>query len=414
MPKEKVCVTGGSGYVGFTLGMELARRGFLVTLLDWTPPPSSPSSLPPDLTFIQIDIRDEGALCNEFHGTSIVFHVASYGMSGSTQLNRTLVEAINVGGTKAVLNAARASGVERLVFTSTYNVVFGGQSINGGDESLAYFPFNKHVDIYSKTKGLAEQMVLAANNTPLRDESTVDTNNRRSSEGISGVGSEESSKHLFTCAVRPAAIWGPEEQRHTPRIVSYLERGLFCFIFGDKGAKMDFVHVENLVEGHILAAEGLSADNGRRAAGQAYFISDGEDAAINNFEFFRPLVEGLGYRFPRLRLPFWLIYFVAFVTEIVHSMVAPWFPFEPLLTRAECFKAGINHWFILDKARSELGYRPKRYDIGEVVTRFKDEGHGRVQSTPRDGSLFGIAGTAFMFTSIWLVVHLVLMGWNGN
>lgn len=413
MSKEKICVTGGSRYVGFTLGMELARRGFLPTLLDWTPPPSSTSPLPPGLTFIQADIRDEAALRDAFQGASIVFHVASYGMSGSTQLNWRLVEAINVRGTRAVINAALAAGVERLVFTSTYNVVFGGQSISGGDESLPYFPFNEHVDIYSKTKGVAEQMVLNANGILISNERNVmvNANARRCSARLSEIGCEEDSRCLWTCAVRPAAIWGPDEQRHTPRIVSYLERGLFSFVFGDPAAKMDFVHVKNLVQGHILAAEGLKSENNRAAAGQAYFISDGEDAAINNFEFFRPLVEGLGYSFPRLRLPFWLIYFVAFLTEWLHWLVAPWIPFEPLLTRAECFKAGINHWFVLNKARSELGYRPRRYRIQEVVKRFKDEGHGRIA---RDGSFYGIAGAAFLFTSLWLIVHLALMGMDGN
>lgn len=59
----------------------------------------------------------------------------------------------------------------KLVYTSTVNVVFGGQSITCGDESLPYFPAARHVERYSATKAQAEQAVLAANMAPLQDES---------------------------------------------------------------------------------------------------------------------------------------------------------------------------------------------------------------------------------------------------
>lgn len=59
------------------------------------------------------------ALTAHFRGASLVFHLASYGMSGGAQLQRRLVQAVNVGGTRAVLAAAVAAGVDRLVYLST-------------------------------------------------------------------------------------------------------------------------------------------------------------------------------------------------------------------------------------------------------------------------------------------------------
>lgn len=53
-------------------------------------------------------------------------------MSGSQQLLPAVIEAVNVGGTRAVLQAALAAGVCRLVYLSTYNVVYGGQRIEAG------------------------------------------------------------------------------------------------------------------------------------------------------------------------------------------------------------------------------------------------------------------------------------------
>lgn len=229
--------------------------------------------------------------------------------------------------------------------------------------------------------------VLSANMTPIQSDLTESQkkqkNGTRNGRKLTGGEIRRSQsrvctttqRYLRTCAIRPAAIWGPHETRHLPRVVKYLEQGLFFFTFGDPAAKMDFVHVRNLAEAHILAAEGLTAERGYVAAGQAYFVSDGEDLAVNNFEFFRPLVEGLGYQFPRLRLPLLLVYWVAFLLEIVHWAVHRWLPFEPLLTRAEVYKAGVNHWFSIDKAREELGYRPRCYDIREVIRAFKAKGH---------------------------------------
>jgi nucleoside-diphosphate-sugar epimerase len=94
------------------------------------------------------------------------------------------------------------AGVPRLVYLSSYNVVYGGQRTEGGDEALPYFPPDRHPDAYSRTKALAEQAVLAADGAALSP----------------APGSNETEGFLRTCALRPAAIYGPGEQRHLPRM----------------------------------------------------------------------------------------------------------------------------------------------------------------------------------------------------
>lgn len=133
------------------LGRALAGAGFDVLLLDLAPPPTLADAPLPSLEFAAVDVRDEAgghsgapvlpahlldgqahsptpllaplppiaALAAHFKGASLVFHLASYGMSGGAQLQRRLVEAVNVGGTRAVLAAAVAAGVGRLVYLST-------------------------------------------------------------------------------------------------------------------------------------------------------------------------------------------------------------------------------------------------------------------------------------------------------
>lgn len=326
------------------------KTGAKIILFDTVPPKQS---TPKDVVFVQGDIREYEHVERAIAGVDCVFHIASYGMSGREQLNRHLIEAVNVQGTLNVLKACVENGVSRLVYTSTFNVVFGGQVIVNGDESLPYLPLHLHPDHYSRTKSLAEMAVLEANGSVLK--------------GGSGV--------LRSCALRPAGIYGPGEQRHLPRIVSYIEKGIFRFVYGEPSSLVEFVHVDNLVLAHELAANALTSERQHRSAGQAYFISDGRP--VNNFEFFRPLVEGLGYPFPKLRLPISLIYFFAFLTEMIHHLIGPVYNFQPLLTRTEVYKTGVTHYFSMAKAKAELGYEPQEQNLDEVVRWFRSRGHGR-------------------------------------
>ncbi|CAK6958816.1 short-chain dehydrogenase/reductase family 42E member 1 [Scomber scombrus] len=343
-------ITGGCGYFGYRLACSLHKKGAKIILFDKVPPNQA---MPKDIEFVQGDIRDHAQVEKAVTDVDCVFHIASYGMSGREQLNRDLIEAVNIQGTQNILKACVEHGVPRLVYTSTFNVVFGGQVIENGDESLPYLPLHLHPDHYSRTKSLAEMAVLKASGTALQDGSGV----------------------LRTCALRPAGIYGPGEQRHLPRIVGYIEKGIFRFVYGEPSNLVEFVHVDNLVSAHELAADALTAEKQHCSAGQAYFISDGQP--VNNFEFFRPLVEGLGYPFPKLRLPISLIYFFAFLTEMFHHLIGPFYNFQPLLTRTEVYKTGVTHYFSMAKAKAELGYDPQRHNLDEVVQWFRSRGHGK-------------------------------------
>ncbi|XP_005073129.1 short-chain dehydrogenase/reductase family 42E member 1 [Mesocricetus auratus] len=351
-PEETILITGGGGYFGFRLGCALNQKGVRVILFDISQPAQN---LPEGITFIRGDICCLSDVETAFRDTDIacVFHIASYGMSGREQLMKTLIEEVNVRGTDNILQTCLERGVPRLIYTSTVNVVFGGQVIRNGDESLPYLPPHLYTDHYSRTKSIAEKKVLEANGSAFKQ--------------CNGI--------LRTCALRPAGIYGAGEQRHLPRIVSYIERGLFRFVYGDPNNLVEFVHVDNLAKAHILASEALKADKGHVASGQPYFISDGRP--VNNFEFFRPLIEGLGYTFPSIRLPVSIIYCFAFLIEMTYFILGRLYNFQPFLTRTEVYKTGVTHYFSLEKAKKELGYEPQPFDLQEVVEWFKVRGHGR-------------------------------------
>ncbi|XP_011745452.2 putative short-chain dehydrogenase/reductase family 42E member 2 [Macaca nemestrina] len=347
--RQKVLVTGGGGYLGFSLGSHLAKSGTPVILLDRRRPQWE---LSPETEFIQADVRDEEALYRAFKGVDCVFHMASYGMSGAEKLQKEQIESINVGGTKLVIDVCVRQRVPRLIYTSTVNVAFGGKPIEQGDEdSVPYFPLDEHIDHYSRTKAIADQLTLMANGMPLP-----------------GGGA------LRTCVLRPPGIYGPEEQRHLPRVAGHIKKRLFMFRFGDRKARMNWVHVHNLVQAHVLAAEALTAAKGYVASGQAYYINDGE--SVNLFEWMAPLFEKLGYSQPWIQVPTSWVYLTAAVMEHLHLALRPICCLPPLLTRSEVRSVAVTHTFQIAKARAQLGYAPDKFKFADAVELY-------VQSTTR-------------------------------
>uniref|UniRef100_A0A669QHU8 Short chain dehydrogenase/reductase family 42E, member 2 n=1 Tax=Phasianus colchicus TaxID=9054 RepID=A0A669QHU8_PHACC len=338
----RAVVTGGGGYFGYKLGCALANSGASVVLYDIHKPIwEIPNGV--------ADVRDYDAIFAACEGADCVFHVASYGMSGREQLHKEEIETVNINGTRFIIDACKQRNISRLIYTSTVNVVFGGLPIEDGDEeTVPYFPIEKHVDHYSRTKSIAEQMVLAANGTPLAG---------------GGV--------LHTCVLRPPGIYGPEEQRHLPRLAKNIERGLLNFKFGDPSAKMNWVHVENLVQAQILAAEALTPEKNYIASGQVYFIHDGEK--FNLFEWLAPLVRTL------YSTGFGCI----FLNTILHSvLVGLCHCAQPLFSSAvrshlvcwllcrQVQNISTTHTFSIDKARRQLGYSPEKFAFADSVEHY--------------------------------------------
>nr|XP_008256085.1 putative short-chain dehydrogenase/reductase family 42E member 2 [Oryctolagus cuniculus] len=379
-PRQKVLVTGGGGYLGFSLGSSLAKGGTSVVLLDLRRPQWE---LPPGTEFIQADVRDEEALYRAFEGVDCVFHVASYGMSGAEKLQKEQIESINVGGTKLVIDVCVRRRVPRLVYTSTVNVAFGGKPIEQGDEdSVPYFPLDKHMDHYSRTKAIADQLILMANGTPLPGGGT-----------------------LRTCVLRPPGIYGPEEQRYLPRVAGHIKRRLFMFRFGDRKTRMNWVHVHNLVQAHVLAAEALTAAKGFVASGQAYYINDGD--SVNVFEWMAPLFEKLGYSQPWIQVPTCWVYLTATVMEYLHLALRPVCSVPPLLTRSEVHSVAVTHTFRIAKARAQLGYAPDKFRFADAVELYVQSTSRRPRGSPAPTLLRWLLGLLLLLGLLALALRFL-------
>ena len=355
---ERYAITGGCGYVGYRLALALVRQQprATVRLLDIRPPstspygdasstrasspfPSHPSHLSPAesrrLSFVQCDLTSASSVDSGLDGITLVYHVASYGMSGAEMLDKQLTAAVNVAGTAHVLAACRRHAIGALVYVSSYNVVFHGSPIRGGDESLPYPPLSSHTDTYSQTKTIAEQLVRSA--------------------------SHDRAQPIRVCVLRPAAIYGDGEQRHLPRILRLVQRGLAVFAIGSESVLCDWLYCDNLVHALLLARQRLREDERLglpNSTSRLYFVSDG--APCNNFAFLSGIIRPL--HLPPTFLfyvPTSVMLRVAHAIELVHAAVSRTLPalrFSPFLTRAEVLKVGREHWMSVDRARKELGW----------------------------------------------------------
>ncbi|CAK8569761.1 unnamed protein product [Lathyrus sativus] len=393
-------VTGGLGFVGSALCLELIQRG-AKQVRSFDLRESSPWShilKQKGVNCIQGDVSRKEDVERVLRGAECVFHLAAFGMSGKEMLQFGRVDEININGTCHVIDACLDLGIKRLVYCSTYNVVFGGQKIINGNETLPYIPIDTHVDPYGRSKSIAEQLVLKNNARPLKN---------------------DAGNHLYTCAVRPAAIYGPGEDRHLPRIITMARLGLILFRIGDETVKSDWVFVDNLVLALILASMGLLDDNnekGKRpiAAGQAYFICDG--SPVNSFEFLQPLLKSLDYELPKTSLSVEHALVLGRICQGVYTILYPWLnqrwlP-QPFILPSEVHKVGVTHYFSYLKAREEIGYVPMvtpREGMDSTITYWKQRKRQILDGPTIYAWLFCVIGmtslfcAAFLPDTIWIV-----------
>jgi len=237
----KTLITGATGFVGGKLLERLAELGFreLVTPLRSFMSAANVGRFPSN--FQRIDLTQIEALKAQMSGCRYVFHLA-YNTDGESGA------AFTVQSTRAVVDAAIASGVARLVIVSTGSVF--GTPAGRIDESAPYAP---SLGKYGRSKAEAERYALAAS--------------QRSG----------STKISVIC---PSAVYGPGGPTFTELPARLAMQGNFCWIDEGRG-NANYVYVDNLVDALVLAATQDAA------AGQRFIVSDG---VCSWREFLKPLL----------------------------------------------------------------------------------------------------------------------------
>ena len=159
----------------------------------------------------------------------VIIHTASP-VVADFKGSSTLYHKVNVDGTRVLLECAgQIKSTRVFVYTSSASVVH--DSVNdlvNADESLQVLRYPKQTEIYSHTKGLAEDFVLSSN---------------------------RKYSNMLTVAIRPAGIFGEGDVQILPNMLNVHYTGKTKIQLGDNRNRFDFTNVGNVAYAHILAAK---------------------------------------------------------------------------------------------------------------------------------------------------------------
>ncbi len=322
----RILVTGATGFVGSAVARRLLARGHRVRAL--VRASSDLGNLEGlDMERVRGDLTDPPSLQAALAGCDALFHVAADYRLWTP--DPKLLYAANVEGTRHLMEAALAQGVERIVYTSSVATLGLHADGTPADEDT---PVSIHdmIGHYKRSKYLAERVVREL----------------------------VATRGLPAVIVNPSTPVGPRDIKPTPtgrmvrdaalgRMPAYVDTGL------------NIVHVDDVAEGHCLALE-------RGRTGERYILG-GENLSLR--EILTIISSLTGRRPPRIRLPHELVLPLGYVAQTwARLRGGP----EPRLTADGVRMARKKMYFSSAKARRELGYvsRPAREALADAVAWF--------------------------------------------
>ena len=312
----KVFVTGATGFIGGRLVRRLCERGDEVMALVRSPAKAD------DLRALGVtlapgDITDAASVRAGMDGADAVFHCAAWYKVGVR--DRSMAWAINVDGTRNVLEAMRDLGIPKGFYTSTLAAFSdtGGRIV---DES--YRPnVRRWLSEYDRTKSAAHfdvALPMMAAGLPL-------------------------------VIVQPGVNYGPGDTSMVRTLFIQYLKGELPLV----PAKMAccWAHVDDTVTGHLLALE-----NGR--PGESYIVAGHPHSYVEALEMAERLT---GIKAPRLRPGPGVMRVMAAIMGVVEKVIP-----VPESMASETFRemAGTTYLGTHAKARRELGFDPRPLDVG--------------------------------------------------
>jgi nucleoside-diphosphate-sugar epimerase len=302
-------VTGASGFTGSHLCERLASEGCAVRGL--VRDPEHAAGLRQAGAEVAVgDLRDPQSLQRAAQGISVIYHIAAEFRHDN--LSRKEMMAVNVNGTKNMLDAAMQAGVQKFIHCSTIGV-HGDIKNPPADENAPCMPG----DIYQESKLAAERVVM---------EYMV-------------------SKQLPIVIFRPGGIYGPGDLRFL-KLVKAINKRHFVML-GSGKPLYQMIYIDDLIDGILLC--GTKSE----AVGKVYILTGNESVTLN--QLVKTIAQVLHVRPPRLRFPVMPVYVAGFLCE----MVCKPFGINPPLYRRRVDFFRKSRCFNIAKARRELGFEPR-------------------------------------------------------
>ena len=321
-------VTGVAGFLGSAVARVLAASGrTLRGVVRASSPRANLADFPGEL--VTADLRDAAAVRAAMAGASELFHVAADYRLWARDPEEIVRN--NLAMTQAVMEAALAEGVARVVYTSSVATLLPLDGRPSNEDHPA--SPEQAVGAYKRSKVVAERLV----------EQLVET------RGLPAV------------IVHPSTPIGPRDVHPTPTGRILVEAALGKMpAYVDSG--LNLVHVDDVATGHLLAAE-------RGQVGRRYVLG-GEDVTLG--QMLADIAALTGRKPPTVKLPRAPLYPLAVLAELGGRITGR----EPFLTLDALRMSAHHMYYSSARAEAELGYvaRPYRAALAEALDWFRAAG----------------------------------------
>ncbi|SEG13805.1 UDP-glucose 4-epimerase [Bryocella elongata] len=263
----RALITGIAGFIGSHLASALVERGDAARGLDnfSTGNRSNLTGLAGKVDLIEADLNDRSALARACQGVDVIFHEAALPSVPRSIADPAASHTANLDGTFALLEAARAAGVRRIVYAASSSA-YGNQPGFPRVETMRPEPISPYA-----VQKLACEYYL------------------QSFWRVYG---------LETVCLRYFNVFGPRQDPSSQysgviaRFAAEMLGGRTPTIFGDGGHSRDFTYVENVVAANLLAAS-ATAEN---CAGQVFNVACGQSYTLN--QLYAALAQELNFPHP--------------------------------------------------------------------------------------------------------------------
>lgn len=314
---SRLLITGATGYIGGKLAAFYASSGGRVRLFVRRPE-RLPAFLKESCEISIGDITRMGDLRTACQNVAAVIHAA--GLLGKWGTPYEVMRQVNVEGVEALMTAAQAAGVRRIVHLSAGGVT-GPLGLKPADETYPPAP----VTDYERSKWEGEQRALECA--------------RR--------------LQLSLIVVRPTFTYGPGDP-HKLNLFRAIRKGRMVFI-GDGGSTTHPVYIDDLLAG-IDAALKADADN--------TVVIVGGERPVTKRELIWGIADALGVKRPKIRIPVTLGNILAGCCETAAKVLY----FDPPITYSRVLMMSRNWGYSIRRARELLNYHP-RVSLEEGLSR---------------------------------------------